>query len=237
MKSLIRPLRLWVSVCSVFSPAATTRRCLGRVQFHVQDLMHVSSPGIDTGNSPVGRPSPEVMGTYCTQNEHLLLELTQIVCFEGLVLKTPPLLRGLWYNLSVSSERIDLFQTHLPTRGGPIRCGFGRDRMTYAILRIWLCSKFAKLSCKKPSMWDALRVYRLHTWRVFPSCFLQGVWRCLEQNMDLRHATFFFCRSRGAPGRGGRRRAVRGQWPTRSGRSNRRRVCVHTAKSLRRRGR
>ena len=144
MKSLIRPLRLWVSVCSVFSPAATTRRCLGRVQFHVQDLTHVSSPGIDTGNSPVGRPSPEVMGTYCTQNEHLLLELTQIVYFEGLVLKTPPLLRGLCYNLSVSSERIDLFQTHLPTRGGPIRCGFGRVRMTYAILRIWLPLKTAK---------------------------------------------------------------------------------------------
>ena len=64
--------------------------------------------------------------------------------FEGLVLKTPPLLRGLCYNLSVSSERIDLFQTHLPTRGGPIRCGFGRDRMTYAILRIWLPLKTAK---------------------------------------------------------------------------------------------
>ena len=126
------------------SHAAATRRCLGRVQFHVQDLTHVSSPGIDTGNSPVGRPSPEVMGTYCTQNEHLLLELTQIVYFEGLVLKTPPLLRGLCYNLSVSSERIDLFQTHLPTRGGPIRCGFGRDRMTYAILRIWLPLKTAK---------------------------------------------------------------------------------------------
>ena len=83
MKSLIRPLRLWVSVCSVFSPAATTRRCLGRVQFHVQDLTHVSSPGIDTGNSPVGRPSPEVMGTYCTQNEHLLLELTQKFILRG----------------------------------------------------------------------------------------------------------------------------------------------------------
>lgn len=57
------------------------------------------------------------MGTYCTQNEHLLLELTQIVYFEGLVLKTPPLLGGLCYNLSVSSERFVLFQLHPADEG------------------------------------------------------------------------------------------------------------------------
>ena len=31
-------------------------------------------------------------------------------------------------------------------------------------------------------------------WRVFYSCFLQGAWSCLNQNMDFeRHATLFFC--------------------------------------------
>ena len=37
--------------------------------------------------------------------------------FEGLVLKTPPLLRGLCYNLSVSSERFVLFQIHPADEG------------------------------------------------------------------------------------------------------------------------
>ena len=37
--------------------------------------------------------------------------------FEVLVLKTPPLLRGLWYNLFVSSERFVLFQLHPADEG------------------------------------------------------------------------------------------------------------------------
>ena len=32
-----------------------------------------------------------------------------------------------------------------------------------------------------------------YTWRVFYSCFIQGAWRCLNQDMDFeRHATFSF---------------------------------------------
>ena len=31
-------------------------------------------------------------------------------------------------------------------------------------------------------------------WRVFYSCFLQGAWSCLNQDMDFeRHATLLFC--------------------------------------------
>ena len=32
-----------------------------------------------------------------------------------------------------------------------------------------------------------------YTWRVFYSCFIQGAWRCLNQDMDFeRHATLLF---------------------------------------------
>ena len=38
-----------------------------------------------------------------------------------------------------------------------------------------------------------VRYVCIHTWRAFYSCFLQGAWSCLEQNMDLEGTPLFFC--------------------------------------------
>lgn len=37
-----------------------------------------------------------------------------------------------------------------------------------------------------------MRYVRNRTWCVFNSCFCKGAWSCLFQDMNLRHATFFF---------------------------------------------
>ena len=49
-----------------------------------------------------------------------------------------------------------------------------------------------------------------YTWRVFYSCFIQGAWRCLNQDMDFeRHATLLFCaKSANVQGNGAERKGV-----------------------------
>ena len=69
--------------------------------------------------------------------------------------------------------------------GGKRGCGIlTRIAATYAILRIGLHLKTTNLQVE--SRICEMRCVCTHTWRVFSSCFLTGVWRCLVQTWECK---------------------------------------------------